>query len=130
MINFNDVNWLHPGIKADRVERDIRGKSLCILIDNITAHIIHVDIDFQEFLYSITDFEDGGCINEEEDIFCIKLIKDGQVIEELYCYEMLYALLLSNPKFATIEEHHKYKYYVADGWHYIDGQFIIPGEME
>jgi hypothetical protein len=130
MINFNDISWAYPGIKEDRVKKDLKGKSVCILIDNVTAHIIHVDIDFQEFLYSITDFEDGGCINEEEEIFCIKLIKDEKVVEELHCYEMLYALLLSGPKFATIEEHHRHRYYVTDGWHYIDDQFIIPGEME
>jgi hypothetical protein len=38
--------------------------------------------------------------------------------------------LLSNPIIARIEEHHKYKELVTTGWSYIDGEFVIPGEME
>ena len=46
------------------------------------------------------------------------------------CDEMLQAILLSNPIIARIEEHHKYKELVMTGWSYIDGEFVIPGEME
>lgn len=130
MINFNDINWLMPGIKLDRIEKGITGKSVCILIDNVTVHIIHVDLDFKEMLCSATEFVDGGIINEENDEFVIKITKEDKSIEDLVCNEMLYSLLLSDPKFATIEDHHKYKEFVSPGWHYIDGEFIIPGEME
>ena len=130
MINFNDINWLTPGIKLDRVEKGLEGRSVCILIDNITVHIIHVDLHFKEMLYSATEFLDGGIINEENDEFLIKITKQDNSTEDLVCNEMLYSLLLSEPKFAIIEEHHKYKEFVSPGWHYINGEFVIPGEME
>lgn len=130
MINFNDINWLTPGVKLDRIEKGITGKSVCILMDNITVHIIHVDLDFKKMLCSATDFVDGGVVNENSDEFLIKITKEDGLVEDFICNEMLYSLLLSNPSFATIEEEHKYKYFVSVGWHYVDGQFIIPGEME
>ena len=101
MINFNDINWLTPGVKLDRIEKGLEGKSVCILIDNITVHVIHVDLDFKEMLFSSKDFLDGGIISEEDNKFLIKIIKEDNLFHPKL--QSLASVLHQNPQIIARE---------------------------
>lgn len=125
MIYLNDCLWTYPGIKKDRVERGLQGESLCVIIDSLVVHILPIDKDLSDKIKSSV-FSDGGEINGQ---FYVNLISEG-VSEQLVCDEKTYAVLLSNPTFSPILESHKYKEMVSEGWSFINGEFVIPGEME
>lgn len=125
MINLNDCLWTKPGIKQDRIDRGLQGESLCIIIDSVVVHILPIDKDLSDKIKN-AEFSDGGIIGDQ---FCVNLIFDNG-IDQLLCDEKTYAVLLSEPIFSPILESHRYKEMVSEGWSFINGEFVIPGEME
>lgn len=126
IINFNAVDWHIDGVKNDKILSGIEGKSTALIINNKIVRVIGTDKWFSDLLLEADSFAES---QGKDDIFCVYII-NGESKSLLMCDEMLHAILLSNPVFATIEEHHKYKELVSVGWSYIDGEFVIPGEME
>jgi hypothetical protein len=126
IINFNTVDWYVNGVKQDRLASGIEGESTVFVINNKIVRIIGTDRWFSDLLMSADSFQEG---QGKDDIFCVEIMNNGEKTL-LICDEMLCAILLSDPIITKIEEHHKYKELVSVGWSYIDGEFVIPGEME
>jgi hypothetical protein len=126
MIILDEVKWTTPGVKADRVSKNILGQSLCLVINSVVVEILPIDLSVSEMLISSTNILE--CI-EVDGYFCLNINYPGGS-ETVLCDEKTQAILLSDPEFAPILESHKYKEFVTIGWSYINGEFIIPGEME
>lgn len=127
IINFDTVHWSSSGVKLDKVASGIQGSATCLIINTKIVKIIPIDLDFHNILCEATEFKEG---QQKYDIYPVEILRSGKEKILLLCDEMLQAILLSDPIIAKIEEHHKYKELVGVGWSYIDGEFIIPGEME
>lgn len=127
IVNFDTVHWSSSGVKLDKVASGIEGSATCLIINNKVVKIIPIDLDFHNILCEATEFKEG---QEKYDIYPVEIVRPGKERMLFLCDEMLQAILLSNPIIARIEEHHKYKELVMTGWSYIDGEFVIPGEME
>jgi hypothetical protein len=127
IINFYTVDWSPVGVKSDKVASGIEGAATCLIINNKIVRIINVDLDFHNILTEAIEFKEG---QGKENIFVVEIIREGKEKIIFICDEMLQAILLSDPIIVKIEEYHKYKELVTTGWSYIDGEFIIPGEME
>lgn len=126
MIVLKDITWTTPGVKADRLEKGLLGESLCLLINSVVVHILPIDQDVSTFIITADSFIDYG---PYEDLFLVGIVNDG-IEKQLLCDEKTYSILLSNPRFAPILDIHKYKHMVGIGWHYINNEFVIPGELE
>lgn len=85
---------------------------------------------FSDLMETIDEFKDNPEHSSEE-VFAVDLIKDGTVVNTLICPEKIRSILLSNPTLVGwTKEQHKYAQIIGVGWKYIDGDFIIPGELE
>jgi hypothetical protein len=131
MIIYSEVNWSTPGVKQNRIDNNIEGgKPLAFIIDSIVVETMATDRWFADLMESVDSFQEN-LTESRENFYAIDLIKDNQIIETLVCSEKIRAILLSNPVVVgyTLEQH-KYAEIVTDGWSYVNGDFIIPGEME
>lgn len=131
MIIYSEVNWSTPGIKQDRVQKGVKmGRPVAFIIGDTVVETFSTDIEFADFLETIDEFKDS-LEYSSEDIFAVDLIKNGNVIDTLICPEKIRSILLSDPTIVGwTKEQHKYAEMIGVGWKYINGDFIIPGELE
>ena len=130
MIRYREVDWSTPGVKQNRVDNNIEGgKPLAFIIDSEVVLTMATDRWFADFMETIDEFREP-LIPENNGEFYVDLIKDNQIVEVLACDEMIYSILLSNAKVVGYTGENKYAEYIAPGWRYINGEFVIPGEME
>jgi hypothetical protein len=131
MIIYSEINWSTPGIKQNRIDNNIEGnKPLAFIIGDTVVATMPTDRWFSDLMETIDEFQDN-IEHSSEDAFAVDLIKDGNVVDTLICPENIRAILLSNPTLVGwTKEKHKYAEMIGVGWKYIDGDFIIPGELE
>ena len=130
MIIYKDVDWSTPGVKQNRIDNNIEGgKPLAFIIDSEVVLTMATDRWFADFMETIQEFREST-IPENNGNFYIDLIKDNEIIDTLVCDEMVYSILLSNAKVVGYTGENKYAEYIIPGWKYINGEFVIPGEME
>jgi hypothetical protein len=131
MIIYSEINWSTPSIKQNRIDNKIEGnKPLAFIIGDTVVETMATDRWFSDLMETINEFKDN-LENSSEDLFAVDLIKDGQVVNTLICPENIRAILLSNPTLVGwTKEQHKYAEMIGVGWKYINGDFIIPGELE
>jgi len=109
MIRYSEVNWSTPGVKQNRIDNNIEGgKPLAFIIDSEVVETMATDRWFSDFMET----------------------KNNEVVETLACDEMIYSILLSNATAVGYTEADKYAEYIIPGWKYINGEFVVPGEME
>jgi len=131
MLIFNDINWLYSGVKLDRVNRGMLAASLALVIDSEIVRIIIIDKEYKELFVSAQRFEESELpINKDRNLYPVKIIKESGQEELLVCDEMLYAILLSEPKIVHLTNRFKYYEILTEGWSYINDEFIIPGVNE
>jgi hypothetical protein len=131
MIIYSEINWSTPGIKQNRIDNNIEGnKPLAFIIGDTVVATMPTDRWFSDLMETIDEFKDN-LEHSSEDTFAVDLIKNGNVVDTLICPENIRAILLSNPTLVGwTKEQHKYAEMIGVGWKYIDGDFIIPGELE
>jgi len=130
MIRYSEVNWSTPGVKQNRIDNNIEGgKPLAFIIDSEVVLTMATDRWFANFMETIDEFRESN-VYEHEGEFFVNLIKDEEIVETLACDEMIYSILLSDAKVVGYTDEDKYAEYIAPGWKYINGQFVLPGEME
>ena len=127
-LDYRDINWSAPGVKKQRVEAGLRGTWIVCVMDGEVVLNLVLDAEFGDILLSATAFKE---VSTTDGSFCVEITpKTGEKIE-LTCDEMMQAVLVSNPTLVKIDpEIHKYYHSLTFGWHYVNGDFIIPGEME
>jgi hypothetical protein len=131
MLIFNDINWLYSGVKLDRVNRGMFAASLALVIDSEIVRIIIIDKEYKELFVNAQRFEESELpINKDRNLYPVKIIKESGQEELLVCDEMLYAILLSEPKIVHLTNRFKYYEILTEGWSYINDEFIIPGVNE
>jgi hypothetical protein len=131
MLIFNDINWLYSGVKLDRVNRGMLAASLALVIDSEIVRIIIIDKEYKELFVNAQRFEESELpINKDRNLYPVKIIKESGQEELLVCDEMLYAILLSEPKIVHLTNRFKYYEILTEGWSYINDEFIIPGVNE
>jgi hypothetical protein len=131
MLIFNDINWLYSGVKLDRVNRGMLAASLALVIDSEIVRIIIIDKEYKELFVNAQRFEESELpINKDKNLYPVKIIKESGQEELLVCDEMLYAILLSEPKIVHLTNRFKYYEILTEGWSYINDEFIIPGVNE
>lgn len=130
MIRYSEVNWSTPGVKQNRIDNNIEGgKPLAFIIDSEVVLTMATDRWFADFMETIDEFKEPS-VSEHEGEFFVNLIKDEKIVETLACDEMIYSILLSDAKVVGYTDKDKYAEYIAPGWKHINGQFVLPGEME
>ena len=131
MINFNDVNWHYPGVKQSRIDSGILdGMPVALILDGIVVDTLGVDRWFAELLESATSFSEQAA-DETTGTYIVDILQNGSVLDSLLCGEKLYAILMSDPVVVGYTlDRHKYAEVIAVGWHYVNDDFIIPGELE
>lgn len=130
MIIYSEINWSTPGIKQHRIDNNIEGgKPLAFIIDETVVETLATDRWFSDLMETIDEFRDS-LEHTSEDYYAVDLIKVGEVIDTLICPEKIRAILLSSPTLVGWTEKNKYAEMIGVGWKYIDGNFIIPGELE
>ena len=130
MIIYSEINWSTPGIKQNRIDNNIEGgKPLAFIIGNTVVATMPTDRWFSDLMETIDEFKENLELSSE-DQYAVDLIKDGNVVDTLICPEKIRAILLSNPTLVGWTEKNKYAEMIGVGWKYIDGDFIIPGELE
>jgi len=131
MIIFNDINWLYPGVKLDRVNRGMFAASLALVIDSQIVRIIIIDKEYKDLFVNAQKFEESNLpVYKDRNLYPVKIIKESGEEEVLVCDEMLYAILLSDPKIIHLSNKFKYYEILTEGWSYINDEFIIPGIHE
>lgn len=131
MIIFNDINWLYPGVKLDRVNRNMLAASIALIIDSEIVKIIIIDKEYMDLFVKAQRFEESQFpINIDKGLYPVKIIKEFGEEEILICDEMLYAILLSEPKIVHLSNRFKYYKILTEGWSYINDEFVIPGVHE
>lgn len=131
MLNFNSINWLFPGIKFDRVEKGMLAKSIALVIDNIIVKIIIIDEEYASMFLNAKLFKESIYPNDlEKEAYVVDIVDQNDHVEHLICDEMLYSILLSEPSIFLLDRRYKYYESLAEGWHYINGEFVIPGVKE
>lgn len=131
MIIYSEINWSTPGIKQNRIDNKIEGnKPLAFIIGDTVVATMPTDRWFSDLMETIDEFKDNP-EHSSQDLFAVDLIKNGKVVNTLICPEKIRAILLSNPTLVGwTKEQHKYAEMIGVGWKYINGDFIIPGELE
>jgi hypothetical protein len=127
-INYSDVDWTKPGAKKQRVDNGTFASWIVCVMDSIVVRNLIMDDWFDKVLLNVKKFEDASSANNP---FLVKITSNNEKITHLVCDEMLYAILLSEPTLIKIDKTKHKNYQLVDvGWSYIDGDFIIPGEIE
>lgn len=130
MIIYSEINWSTPGIKQHRINNNIEGgKPLAFIIDETVVETLATDRWFSDLMETVDEFKEN-LEHSSEDLHAIDLVKDGQVINTLICPEKIRAILLSNPTLVGWTDQNKYAEMIGVGWKYVNGDFIIPGELE
>jgi hypothetical protein len=127
-ISYSDIDWTMPGVKKSRVENGLLGAWVVCVMDSVVVRNLLLDASFADILLEATKFED---VSSAVDKFLVKITTKDNKTVKLLCDEMLYSILLSNPVLVKIDpEIHKHYQLITVGWPYIDGDFIVPGEIE
>lgn len=129
MINYELVKWKTAKDKEDRVSKNIAGMALAYVINNEVVHTDVVDASFGSTLCSADSFSEKS-VDEIKNVYMVDIIKDSVSIETIICDEMIYSLLMSDPKVFNIDDGHEYAALVETGWKYIDYTFKLPGQFE
>lgn len=130
MIIYSEINWSTPGIKQHRIDNNIEGgKPLAFIIGDTVVATMPTDRWFSDLMETIDEFQDN-LEHSSENEFAVDLIKDGNLVDTLICPENIRAILLSNPTLVGWTEKNKYAEMIGVGWKYVNGDFIIPGELE
>jgi hypothetical protein len=129
MINYELVLWKTAKDKEDRFSKNIPGMALAYVINNEVVHTDVVDASFGSILCSADSFSENS-IDEIKNVYMVDIVKDSTSIETVICDEMIYSLLMSDPKVFNIDDGHEYAALVKTGWKYIDDTFKLPGEFE
>jgi hypothetical protein len=127
-INFyEDVDWLKPGAKKQRIENQQLAVLIWCIMDSKVIRPLIVDEWFGEKILKAKTFEDAASANNP---FLVKITIEDEETINLVCDEMLYAMLLSEPTLIKIgRDADAHLQAVNVGWSYIDGKFIPPGEQ-
>ena len=127
-LNYADMDWKGPGVKAQRVPNG--GTAVwvaCVIGGEVVKNLIF-DSFFSETLLTATSFKE---VVTTDGSFCVKITSKDNKTTELTCDEMLHAILLSEHLIIKIDPAiHKHYQIIGDGWHYVNGDFVVPGEME
>jgi hypothetical protein len=127
-LNYADIDWKMPGVKAQRVPNGLTSDWLVCVIDGEVVKSLIFDSFFSETMLTATSFKE---VVTTDGSFCVKITSKDNKTTELTCDEMLHAVLLSEPLIIKIDPSiHKHYQILGEGWLYVDGDFIIPGEME
>jgi hypothetical protein len=127
-INYSDVDWTKPGAKKQRVDNGTFASWVVCVMDSKVVRNLIMDEWFDEILLNAKTFEDVSSANNP---FLVKITSKNGKITNLVCDEMLYAILLSEPTLVKIDKTKHTHYKLIDtGWSYIDGDFVVPGEIE
>lgn len=129
MINYQKVLWKTAKDKESRVSQNIAGMAIAYVINNEVVHTDVVDASFGSILCSADSFSENS-VNEIKNVYMVDIVKDSTSIETAICDEMIYSLLMSDPKVFNIDDGHEYASLVETGWKYIDDTFILPGQFE
>jgi hypothetical protein len=131
MIIYSEINWSTPGVKQNRIDNNIEGgKPLAFIIGDTVVETMATDRWFSSLMETVDEFKDNP-EHSSENVFAVDLIKNGTVVDTLICPEKIRSILLSNPILVGwTKEQHKYAEIIGNGWKYINGDFIIPGEFE
>lgn len=130
MIIYSEINWSTPGIKQNRIDNNIEGgKPLAFIIGDTVVATMPTDRWFSDLMETIDEFKENLEHSDEHE-YAIDLIRDGRVVDTLICPEKIRAILLSNPTLVGWTEQNKYAEMIGVGWKYVNGDFIIPGELE
>ena len=129
MINYELVLWKTAKDKERRVSQNITGMALAYVINDDVVHTDVVDASFGSILCSADSFSEEG-IDEIKSVYMVNIVKDNVTIETVICNEMIYSLLMSDPKVFNIDDGHEYASLVETGWKYMDDTFKLPGEFE
>ena len=124
-INFyEDVDWLKPGVKKQRVENGQLAVLIWCIMDSKVVKPLIVDEWFGEKLLKAKTFADAASANNP---FLVKITIEDEETINLVCDEMLYAILLSEPTLIKIPKNADVHLQEIDlGWSYIDGKFTPP----
>lgn len=130
MIIYSEINWSTPGIKQHRIDNNIEGgKPLAFIIDGTVVETLATDRWFSDLMETIDEFQENIEHSDEHE-YGIDLIKNGKVVDTLICPEKIRAILLSSPTLVGWTDQNKYAEMIGVGWKYVNGDFIIPGELE
>jgi hypothetical protein len=128
MINIKEVDWSQPGVKLNRLENNVEGKPLAFVIETEVAATIPVDKWFADLLLSIDTFTESTEYPEKNGMYVVNLIKDNNIVEQLICDELIYSVLLSEPKIIHLCEDYENSRMVVPGWHFAENKFYIPDQ--
>ena len=128
MLIFNDINWLKPGVKEDRISRDMYAKSIALVIDSQIVKIIIIDEEYLDFFINAVGFEESPYQTDEASgLYAVDFVRSSGEKETLICDEMLHAIFLSKPQVIYLTDRFKNYKMLREGWYYIDEEFIVPG---
>lgn len=125
----DDIDWSIPGAKLKKIQQNIQGSPIAFVIGEDVVLTMAVDKEFAKMLLMADSFKENESTNEKDNVFWVDICLNNQTVS-FRCVEMVYAILLSNPKIIEITESYKYYRHVTPNWKYINNDFILPGEME
>lgn len=127
-LNYADIDWKKPGVKAQRVPNGGTAEWLVCVVDGEVVRSLIFDSFFSETLLTATSFKE---VATTDGSFCVKITSKDNKTTELTCDEMLHAILLSEHLIIKVDPTiHQYYQIIGEGWRYVDGDFVIPGELE
>jgi hypothetical protein len=129
VINYSEVMWRTQEDKQRRWQNNIKGMALAFVIDEDVVYTDAVDASFGSILCLADSFTENWA-DELNNVYSVNVIKNGSVIEEVVCDELIYSLLLSEAKVYDIDNGHRHANLVMEGWKFLDGTFKLPGVHE
>lgn len=129
MINYLSVLWQTAEDKQYKKENNIAGMAVAYVINKEVVHTDVLDASVGSILCSAHDFTENN-VDQVNNLYTVNIIKDNTVIDTVVCDEMIYSILLSDPKIFDIDNGHEYARLVAPGWKFLDGTFKLPGVYE
>jgi|LauGreDrversion4_2_1035121.scaffolds.fasta_scaffold02096_10 hypothetical protein len=129
MINYADAAWRSPEDKQRRWQNKIKGMAIAYVIGEDVVFTDSVDATFGSILCFADSFTENWA-DEVNNLYSVNVLKNGAVIEQVVCDELIYSLLLSDAKVYDIDDGHQHANMVMEGWKFLDGTFKVPGVYE
>jgi hypothetical protein len=129
MINIEQVDWSYGINKEIDLSKGGRALAIAFIIDRDVVETLPLAYNFAENILNSDSFSDAtDNFSKIDNRFIVNIIKNNNVVESLICNEMLYSILLSNPKMIDITTNDIYSNanMVAPGWKYFDNKFHEP----
>lgn len=127
MIIQDNIDWSIPGVKLKKIQEEVKGAAIALIIGEEVALTMAVDKEFADLIIPAVDFIEDPESDELNNIYIVSFKSNGEDFK-FRCTEMVYAILLSDPLILEINESYNNYRYVSPGWRFISNEFVLPEE--